>query len=59
MPYITKNGVRDFTPEEIAEMKAEAERLAEELKNSPPTETERLEAVEAAFLELAEALFNG
>ena len=59
MPYITKNGVRDFTPEEIAELKVEAERIAEELKNTPPTEAERLEAVELAILELAEVLANG
>ena len=49
----------EMTAEEIAEMTAEAERLAEEIKNSPPTETERLEAVEMAILELAEVLTNG
>lgn len=49
----------EMTAEEIAELKAEAERMAEELKNSPPTETERLEAVEMAILELAEVLTNG
>lgn len=59
MPYITKNGVRDFTPKEIAEMKAEAERMAEELKNTPPTEAERLEALENAFLEFVGVMFNG
>lgn len=49
----------EMTTEEIAEMKAEAERLAEEQKNAQPTETERLEAVETAILELAEVLANG
>ena len=49
----------ELTTEEIAEMKAEAERMAEELKNTPPTEAERLEAVELAILELAEVLANG
>ena len=49
----------ELTTEEIAEMKAEAERMAEELKNTPPTEAERLEAVEMAILELAEVLANG
>lgn len=49
----------ELTAEEIAEYKAEAERMAEELKNTPPTEAERLEAVEAAILELAEVLANG
>ena len=49
----------DMTAEEIAELKAEAERMAEELKNAPPTEADRLEAVEMAILELAEVLTNG
>lgn len=49
----------EMTAEEIAEFKAEAERMAEEMKNAPPTETERLEAVEMAMLELAEVLTNG
>lgn len=49
----------EMTPEEIAEMKAEAERMAEELKNTPPTETERLEALEQAFMELVEVVING
>ena len=49
----------DMTDEEIAEIKAEAERLAEEQKNAPPTEEDRLEAVEMAILELAEVLTNG
>ena len=49
----------EMTEEEIAEFNAEAERMAEELKNAPPTEAERLEAVEMAILELAEVLANG
>lgn len=49
----------DMTAEEIAEIKAEAERMAEEMKNTPPTESERLEAIEMAILELAEVLTNG
>lgn len=59
MPCITKNGVRDFTPEELAKMKAEAERMAEELKNTPPTEAERLEALEQAFIEFVGVMLNG
>ena len=49
----------EMTAEEIAELKAEEERMAEELKNTPPTEADRLEAVELAILELAEVLSNG
>ena len=49
----------DMTAEEIAEMTAEAERMAEEMKNAPPTEADRIEAVEMAILELAEVLTNG
>ena len=49
----------EMTAEEIAEFKAEAERMAEEMKNIPPTEADRLEAVEMAILEIAEVLTNG
>lgn len=49
----------DMTVEEIAEMTAEMERMAEEQKNVPPTEADRLEAVEMAIIELAEVLTNG
>ena len=45
----------EMTAEEIAELN----KLTEELKNTPPTEAERLEAVEMAILELAEVLANG
>lgn len=49
----------EMTAEEIAEMKAEAERMAEELKNTPPTEAERLEALENAFMEFVGVMLNG
>lgn len=49
----------EMTAEEIAEIKAEAERMAEEMKNAPPTEADRLEAVEMAIIELAEVMANG
>ena len=49
----------EMSETEITELKAEAERMAEEMKNAPPTETDRLEAVEMAILELAEVLTNG
>ena len=49
----------EMTEKEIAEFKEQSKTMAEELKNTPPTAEERLEAVEAAFLELAEVLFNG
>lgn len=53
---IYKNGVyRELTPEEIAEM----EKMAELESNQPPTDTERLEALESAMLELAEVMANG
>ena len=45
----------DMTTEEIAEL----EKLATKTVNAPPTEAERLEAVELAILELAEVIFNG
>ena len=50
------NGViTDMTEEEIKKMEEEAAEIGE----MPPTEVERLEALEGAFLELAEVLFNG
>lgn len=46
---ICENGIyRDMTAEEVAEM----ERLAEEAPAPEPTAEERLEALEAAMLEL-------
>lgn len=50
-----KQEYRDLTPEEIAEM----EKMAELESNQPPTDTERLEALELAMLELAEVYANG
>ena len=49
----------DMTAEEISHITAEAERMAEEMKNTPPTEAERLESIEMAILELAEVMANG
>ena len=49
----------DLTETEIAELETARKQYAEELKNTPPTETERLEAVEMAILELAGVLANG
>lgn len=45
----------EMTTEEIAEYN----KVAEEHKNTPPTEAERLAAIEMAILELAEVLANG
>lgn len=47
------------TAEELAQYDKEIKQFEEELKNAPPTEAERLEAVEMAILELAEVLANG
>ena len=52
-----KTEYREYTPEEILEMERQLE-----LENSttlPPTDTERLEAIEMALLELAEVIANG
>ena len=49
----------DLTEKEIAELEIARNQYAEELKNTPPTEAERLEAIEMAILELAEVLANG
>lgn len=49
----------EMTAEEIAEYETAKKEFEEQQKNAPPTETERLEAVETALLELAEVLFNG
>ena len=47
------NGIYvEMTTEEIAEL----EKLATESVNTPPTETERLEALEQAFMELVEVV---
>lgn len=56
MIYKYVNGKKVEMPaEEIAELK----KLEEEAKNTPPTETERLEALEQAFMELVEVVVNG
>ena len=50
------NGIYvEMTSEEIAEL----EKLATETVNIPPTEAERLEALEQAFMELVEVVVNG
>ena len=49
----------DLTETEIAELETARKQYAEELKKTQPTETERLEAIETALLELAEVLANG
>lgn len=49
----------EMTPEEIAEFEKANKEYAEQLKNTPPTETERLEALEQAFMELVEVVING
>lgn len=51
--------IRTLNEEEIAKRKEREDRFEEQQKNVPPTEAERLEAVEAAILELAEVLANG
>lgn len=53
---ILENGVyRDATAEEIKE----AESRADEALTPPITEADRIEALEAALLELAEVVLNG
>ena len=49
----------DMTAEEVAELETARKEYAEQQKNVPPTEAERLEAIEQAILELAEVLANG
>lgn len=49
----------DSTHEELAQYELERKQFEEQLKNTPPSETERLEAIETAILEIAEVLFNG
>lgn len=51
--------IRDMTPAEIAEIEAAQAAYEEAERNRPPTEAERLEALEAAMLELAEVMANG
>ena len=49
----------DPTPEELTQYELERKQFEEQLKNTPPSEGERLEAIETAILEIAEVLFNG
>ena len=48
-----------MTAEEIAECEAIRKQEEEKEKNLPPTESDRLEALESALLELAEVMCNG
>ena len=50
---------RDMTPEEIKAMQEEQARYEAEQALLPPTEAERLEALEAAFMELVEVMMGG
>lgn len=51
-----ENGIyRDATKEELAEAASRVEEILEQ----PITAEERIEALEAAMLEMAEVLFNG
>lgn len=58
-----KNGQKYILPEptaeELAQMEEERRKWKEEQKNLPPTESDRLEALESALLELAEVMCNG
>lgn len=55
MQIIDNGVIRELTPEEIAELKA----MQMEQPIAEPTAEERMEALEAAILELAEVMFNG
>lgn len=49
----------EYTEEEIAEQNAMQEEFEKEQALLPPTETERLEILENAFLEFVEVVLNG
>lgn len=49
----------EMTAEELAELETARKEYAEQQKNTPPTETERLEALEQAFMEFVEVMVNG
>ena len=51
--------VVEMTAEEIAQIEADRKAYEEQLKKAPPTETERLEALEQAFMEFVEVMCNG
>ncbi len=46
----TNGTIREMTQEEIKEMEEAQKRYEEELKNQPPTQEERLQALESAML---------
>lgn len=49
----------ELTAEEIAKCEAIRKQEEEKEKNLPPTEIDRIEALESALLELAEVMCNG
>ena len=49
----------EMTPEEITAMQEEQARFEAEQANLPPSESERLEALETAFMELVEVMMGG
>lgn len=50
---IYENGIiRELTPEEIAEFEAQQAQAAAEMAAAPPTQEERLAALESAMLEM-------
>lgn len=49
----------EMSEEETSNIKVEIEAMAELAKNQPPTDRERLEILEEAFMELAEVVANG
>lgn len=59
MLFANKNGVRNATQEEITAMQEAQARFEAEQAKLPPTESERLEALEAAFLEFVEVMMGG
>ena len=49
----------ELTPEEIKAMQEEQARYEAEQAKQPPTESERLEALESAFMEFVEVMMGG
>ena len=49
----------ELTPEEITAMQEAQARFEAEQAKQPPTEAERLEALEAAFMEFVEVMMGG
>ena len=57
---IYDNGViREMTPSEITAMQEAQAQFEAEQENLPPTESERLEALESAFMEFVEVMMGG